>query len=118
MVEQDVLGDALLGGLQEFGHRAGVGNDAVGAARLEGIEVVALEVLGATCLRVVPVDIDHVEVVGPDGKLAEDVLHSLADEARYALVVLGLDLPALGIGDAKHAHGNLSRQGPVHPRTP
>jgi hypothetical protein len=115
---QDVLGDALLGIVEKLCHRARMGNDAVHQPRLEGLEVVRLQVLGTAGFGVPAAGVERPEVIGPDRELPEDVLDGFAHEPGHPLHVLLLDLLALGVGHPEHAHGDLARERPVHLRLP
>lgn len=115
---QDVLGDALLGIVEKLCHRARMGNDAVHQPRLEGLEVVRLQVLGTAGFGVPAAGVERPEVIGPDRELPEDVLDGFAHEPGHPLHVLLLDLLALGVGHPEHAHGDLARERPVLLRLP
>ena len=118
VVEQDEPGDALLGPAQKLGDRGGMRAHALHQACLQCQEVVFLQVLGAAGTGVGAAQVQRPEVVRPERQAARHVLDGLANEARHAERVLALDFLALRVRHAQHAHGELARQGPVHPLAP
>ncbi len=93
-------------------------DDPVDEPAFERGEILLAEVLGATGPRITPVEIQAPEIVIPDGELPEHILQRLAHITRHTAGVLCLYLPALGMGHAQQAEGELTRQGPSHRRAP